>query len=43
MPQPEGPTTKKIGNYILRGFGEKQQKKKKKGRWATIVSSGANL
>ena len=27
MPQLEGPTTK-ICNYVLRGFGEKKQKKK---------------
>ena len=30
MPQLEGPTTKKIYNYILGGCGEKKQKKKKK-------------
>ena len=28
MPQLEGPTTKKIYNYVLGGFGEKKQKKK---------------
>ena len=37
--QPEGPTTR-IYNYVLGGFGEK---KKKKRRLATDVSSGANL
>ena len=40
MPQLEGPTTK-IYNYVLGGFGEKKQKKKR--RLATVVSSGANL
>ena len=41
--QPEGPTTR-IYNYILRDFGEKKQKNKKKiGRLATVVSSGANV
>ena len=39
MPQLEGPTTKTY-NYLLGGFGEKNQKKKKD--WQ-VVSSGANL
>ena len=39
MPQLEGPTAK-IYNYVLGGFGEKKQGKK---RLATVVSSGANL
>ena len=36
---PEGPATK-IYNYVPGGFGEKKQKKR---RLATVVSSGANL
>ena len=39
MTQLEGPTTK-IYNYVLGGFGEKKQEKK---RLATVVSSGADL
>ena len=38
--EPEAPTAR-IYNYVLGGFGDK--KKKKKGRLATAVSSGANL
>ena len=41
MPQLEGPTTK-IYNYVLGGFGEKKQKRKKR-RLTTVVSSGVNL
>ena len=41
IPQLEGPTTK-IYNYVLGGFGEEKAEKKKKGRLATVVSSGAN-
>ena len=40
VPQLEGPATK-IYNYVLGGFGEDKQKKKK--RLATVASSGANL
>ena len=40
MPQLEGPTTK-VSNYVLGGFGEKKQEKKR--RLATVVKSGANL
>ena len=40
MPQVEGPTTK-IYNYVLGGFGEKKQGKKR--RLETVVSSSANL
>ena len=40
IPQLEGPTTR-ISKYVLGGFGEKKQEKK--GRLATVVSSGANL
>ena len=40
MPQLEGHTTK-IYNYVLGGFGEKKQKRKR--RLATVGSSGANL
>ena len=39
MPQPEALTTR-IDNYVLGGFGEKKNKKR---RLATVVSSGANL
>ncbi len=39
MPQLEGPTTT-MYDYVLGGLGEKKQKKK---RLATVVSSGANL
>ena len=39
----EGPTTR-IYNYVLGGFGEEKEKKRKeKKRLATDVSSGANL
>ena len=41
MPQREGPTTEKLYNCVLGGFGEKKQEKKR--RLATVVSSGANL
>ena len=41
MPQLEGPATK-IYNYVLGGFGETEQKKKRR-RLATVVRSGANL
>ena len=39
MAQPEALTTR-MYNYVLRGFGEKKKKRK---RLATDVSSGANL
>ena len=38
MPQLEGPTTKNIYNYILLGFGEKMQKRKKKEDWQQLLA-----
>ena len=38
MPQLEGPATKKIYNYVLRGFGEKKQKEKKKEDWQQLLA-----
>ena len=40
MPQLEGPTTKKIYNYILGGFGEKKQKKNVPG---IVLNNGVKM
>ena len=43
MPQLEGSTTKKDMQLFPGGIGGEKSRKIKKGRLATVVSSGANL